>query len=296
MIRSTSKGYIQSTTSGMINELKQERNVLLLGLGAEFRTTQSTNMYANFSQSYRPVTYSELTTSATTDVIDPNLKDASGYNMDFGFRGSIKNYLSFDVGGFYLSYDNRIGTVTQNNLPFRTNIGTSLSKGIESFVEIAPISIITDHSQLGYIRLFVSYAYVDAKYTQWNNPAISNTPLKAIAGKRVENAPQNILRYGTTYSIKHLSATFQLNQTSDVYTDAANTEKSNATATIGKISGYAVMDASLSYVFEEQYNVKMGVNNLADEKYATRRAGGYPGPGLLPANGRTLYVSIGGKF
>ncbi len=296
MINSSAKGYINTSAAGNMEGKRQERNVLLLGLGAQYQTTAATNIYANFSQSYRPVTYSELTPSATTDVIDPNLKDAKGYNADFGFRGQVKNYLSFDVGGFYLNYDNRVGTVIQNGLPYRTNIGTSVSQGIESFVEFDPIRVFTNNSRFGYIRVFASFAYVDAKYTKWNNPAIATDPLKTIEGKRVENAPQTVGRYGATYSIQDFSATFQLNQVSEVYTDAVNTEKPNATGTIGKISGYVVMDASFTYVFAGKYNVKAGVNNLADEMYATRRAGGYPGPGLLPANGRTMFVSIGAKF
>lgn len=296
IINSTATGYINSSATGTIAAGVQNRSVLLYGLGAEFKTTSTTTIYANFSKSYRPVTFSELTPSATIDVIDPNMKDASGYNADFGFRGKFKNILNFDIGGFYLNYDNRIGTITQNNLPFRTNIGTSVSKGVESFVEIDPIRIITNNSRVGYIRLFVSYAFVDATYTKWNNPAIASDPTKSIENKRVENAPQNIGRYGATYSFKTFSATFQLNQVSDVFTDAANTEKPNATGTIGKISGYSVMDFSLSYLFAKKYNVKTGVNNLTDEVYATRRAGGYPGPGILPANGRTFYVSIGAKL
>jgi Fe(3+) dicitrate transport protein len=38
------------------------------------------------------------------------------------------------------------------------------------------------------------------------------------------------------------------------------------------------------------------VNNLSDERYFTRRAGGYPGPGILPADGRNVYFSVGVKF
>jgi len=56
------------------------------------------------------------------------------------------------------------------------------------------------------------------------------------------------------------------------------------------------MDLSCAYVFMENCNIKTGVNNLTDEVYATRRAGGYPGPGLLPGNGRTFYVSFGVNF
>ena len=296
IIKSTAKGYINSTVNGKINDQKSERNVLLFGCGIEFKTTKTTNIYANMSSSYRPVTFSELTPSSTIEVIDQNLKDASGYNFDFGFRGKIKHFLNFDIGGYYLHYENRIGTITKDNLPFKTNIGTSLSRGIEALVEFDPISLATKNSKVGYANFFASYSYIDATYTHWNNPAIENDPLKSIKNKRVENAPKHIGRYGVTYYLKRLSITYQFNKVSDIYTDAANTEKSNATSTVGKISGYTVMDISISYLLKEKYSIKAGVNNLTDEKYATRRSGGYPGPGLLPANGRTMFISIGGKF
>ncbi|MBK6523166.1 MAG: TonB-dependent receptor [Sphingobacteriaceae bacterium] len=96
--------------------------------------------------------------------------------------------------------------------------------------------------------------------------------------------------------LQNFSATFQLNAIDGLYSDAANTQAANSTATIGKIPGYTIMDASLTYGFSKNYNFKAGVNNLADVNYFTRRAGGYPGPGLMPGNGRTFFVSIGAKF
>ena len=112
----------------------------------------------------------------------------------------------------------------------------------------------------------------------------------------MENAPERIERYGFTYQYDRFSATFQFNSVGDVYTDANNTFESNAGATIGLISGYQVMDLSATYSFRSRLELKGGINNLTDEVYATRRAGGYPGPGILPANGRTLYLSIGARF
>ncbi len=56
------------------------------------------------------------------------------------------------------------------------------------------------------------------------------------------------------------------------------------------------MDATFSYRFMNRFNLSAGVNNIADVKYATRRAGGYPGPGIMPGNGRTFFVSLGAKF
>ena len=295
-IENQSEGYINTTKLGTLNPEKRVRQILLYGIGSEFMVTEKTNLYGNYSLAYRPVTFSELTPSATTEIIDPNLKDASGFNADFGYRGTVKNYLSFDVGVFYLHYDNRIGTLTQNGAPFKTNIGTSVSQGVESYIEIDVVKIFTEKSKVGSISVFASNSFIDAKYVKWNNPAITNDQAKSIENKRVENAPQYIHRFGATYFLNGFSATFQLSSVGDVFTDAVNTETPNATGTIGKLSGYQVMDASLSYKFMEYYNFKAGVNNIADQKYATRRAGGYPGPGIMPGNGRTVFVSIGASF
>lgn len=294
------EGYINTTSTGTLAADKRVRKILLYGIGSEFTPTilgtEKTNVYGNFSLAYRPVTFSELTPSATTEIIDPNLKDASGFNADFGYRGLVKDFLNFDVAVFYLHYDNRIGTLTQNGAPFKTNIGTSVSKGVESYIEINLVKILADKSKIGSVSLFASNSFIYAKYVKWNNPTIANDPAKSIQDKRVENAPQYIHRYGATYYLNNFSATIQLSSVGDVFTDAANTETPNATGTIGKLSGYQVMDVSLSYPFMERFIFKAGVNNIRDEKYATRRTGGYPGPGILPGNGRTIFVSVGASF
>ena len=77
-----------------------------------------------------------------------------------------------------------------------------------------------------------------------------------------------------------------------VYTDAANTVLANASATVGQLSAYDIHDASVSYKFNKNYQVKIGANNLFNEIYATRRSGGYPGPGLLPSQGRSIYGTM----
>lgn len=295
-IENSIEGYINTTSTGTLSTDTRSRKLFLYGIGSEFMVTSKTNLYANFSQAYRPVTFSELTPSATTEVIDPNLKDASGFNFDLGYRGSVKDYLNFDVGVFFLQYENRIGTISQNNSTFKTNIGTSVSMGVESYIEFDPIKMLVENSKVGSLSLFASLSFIDAKYTKWNNPAIENDPAKSIKDKRVENAPETIHRFGATYFLNRFSATFQLSKVGSVYTDAANTELPNTSGTTGKLSGYQVMDASVSYHFLERYNIKAGVNNIADEKYATRRSGGYPGPGIMPGNGRTIFMSIGASF
>jgi Fe(3+) dicitrate transport protein len=296
MIENSKAGYINTTSSGNIALEKRTRNVILYGAGVEFKVTSQSNIYANYSTAFRPVTYSELTPSATTEIIDPKLKDAEGFNADFGYRGTLRKFINFDLGVFYLNYANRIGTITIDGAPYKTNIGASVSQGVESYIEIDVVKAFTTNEKFGNLNIFASNALIDAKYTKWDNPAIAEDPLKSIKDKKVEYAPAYIHRFGATYIYKKLSATFQYNTTAAVYTDAVNTELPNAAATVGKLPAYQVMDLSFSLKFLNNYNVKAGVNNLLDEKYATRRAGGYPGPGILPGNGRTIFVTFGAKF
>jgi Fe(3+) dicitrate transport protein len=285
------EGTINSNTSSIVPQTSY-RNILLAGIGSEYLISTKTNIYANISQAYHPVTFSEFTPSNADEIIDPNLKDAKGLNADFGYRGMVKNFLNFDVGMFYLNYDNRVGTILQNGANFKTNIGQSVSQGIESFIEINPFKIWNENPKWGSISLFTSNSFIDAKYVN----SKETDPTKSYNGKQVENAPRNINRMGLTYTYKTFTSTFLYSSSSEIYTDALNTELPNTTYQIGKIEGYKVMDLSCAYVFLKNCNIKSGVNNLADEAYATRRSNGYPGPGLLPGNGRTFYLSFGVKF
>ena len=289
-IRSSARGRINSTATETINEQQRDRNILLIGAGAEYNVTSKSNIYANFSQGFRPVLFSELTPSATTDVIDQNLKDASGYNLDFGYRGALfNNSLKFDIGAFRLFYDNRIGTISANGNPFRTNIGASMSQGLEAYVEYDVLKMYKQRNKAG-ISIFVNYAYVDAQYTRWDHPTTN------LVNKKVENAPNHILRTGLNIKIKGLTATLQYNYVSEVFTDAANTIEANATSTTGLLPAYNLLDLNLAYHINDTYLFRAGVNNLTNEVYATRRSGGYPGPGILPGTGRSFYLSVGVKF
>jgi Fe(3+) dicitrate transport protein len=117
-----------------------------------------------------------------------------------------------------------------------------------------------------------------------------------IKNNRVENAPRNIYRTGLTYSKKKLTATVQYSYVSEAYSDANNTKTPTANGVNGLIPSYSVVDMSGTYKFSEQFFVKAGVNNLFNEKYFTRRAGGYPGPGVLSAEPRNFFTTIGVKL
>ena len=305
-LRATASGRLNFNASGSENLIGNEqrtRSFLIAGIGTEFHFTPETELYANFMQAYRPMLFSDLSAATTTDVIDPDLSDAKGYNIDLGYRGRHKNYLFFDVSVYFLQYDNRIGVVTQQRADgsfynYRTNVGSSNSKGFEGLVEIDPVKAWVPESKWGSISLFGSYAFTDARYKDLevitrNGSTLIKSNLK---NKKVENAPEHILRAGISYLYKGLTVTWQFSHVSDAFSDANNTVTPNAAATSGLIPSYNVQDLSLNYKFLENYNLRAGINNLTDARYFTRRGGGYPGPGLLPADGRSVFVSLGAKF
>lgn len=273
-----------------LQNIKRSRDFLLVGIGSEYHLTPSTELYANFSQAYRPIQFANLQAPPTTDIVDPDLKDARGYNIDLGYRGKVKNYLQFDISGFYLQYNNRVGTITPSGANYRliTNVGASTSKGLESYIEFNPVRAFTNSEHTDLI-LFSSYAYTDARYS--GNHKDANTK-----DKKVENAPQDILRAGISFGYKSFLFTTQLSHVGAAFSDANNTLAASANGNTGLIPSYTVTDLTASYKFSKNLNIKAGVNNVGDKRYFTRRAGGYPGPGALPADGRTFFISIGAKF
>ncbi len=283
-----------------LQDQQRSRGFIIGGLGLEYALTHSTKLYANATQSYRPVQFADLTTPPTTDVIDPNLTDAKGLNIDAGFRGSVRDYLLFDISAYHLDYDNRVGTIKQqrNDGTFynlRTNVGRSTAQGVEAFGELNITKALGAASKAGDLSAFVSYAYNDARYTNFKVVTVVNNALSEsnLENKKVEYAPDNILRAGLTYAYRGAGLTIQYSYTDQVFTDANNTVAASANAQNGLIPSYSLLDMTAGYKHASGVSVKGGVNNLTNKNYFTRRAGGYPGPGLLPADGRTFFVTLG---
>jgi Fe(3+) dicitrate transport protein len=286
-ISNTAKGYTVKEEKIQVDE-KSIRNMPLFGIGTEFKIGYNTNLYANFSQAYRPISYSQLTPFGISSRIDANLKDASGYNADFGYRGTVRNYLNFDLGLFYLAYDKRIGLVLQTDpvtgaqYTLRTNVANSVHKGAEVYVEFNPVKLLAPSAKSGF-SVFNSFAYTDARYTSGK-----------FKGNRVEAASEYVNRTGLSLYHKQLSVTLQMNNNGDAFGDATNARQSDNPA-VGYIPAYTVFDASASYKVKN-YVLKCGVNNAANKSYFTRRADEYPGPGIIPATGRSFYAGVTAIF
>lgn len=286
-------GFAADSTAIVLQNIQRSRSFLLAGAGAEYHLTNETELYANYMQAYRPIQFANLQAPPTTNIVDPNLRDAKGYNIDLGYRGKVKNFLQFDISGYYLQYNNRVGNIVFTSGPdsaktMVTNVGASTSKGLESYVEFNPIRAFSKN-EVADLILFGSYGYTNAKYSGDHKDAHTK-------GKKVENAPEHIFRGGISAGYKGFLLTGQVSHVSETFSDANNTVAPTTNAQNGLIPAYTVTDLTATYKFSKNLSLKAGINNLFDDRYITRRSGGYPGPGALPADGRTAFVSIGAKF
>jgi len=286
-INSTATGYKTEDEFKIYTEQVRNRYFPLFGTGLEFKPTYNTSLYGNISQAYRPIDYGQLEPLGVISKIDSKLKDATGFNSDIGYRGTVKNYLNFDIGAFYMAYNNRIGVVLKTNefgeeYTYRTNIANSVHQGVEAYVEFNIIKCINPASKYG-ISIFDSYSYIDAKYTTGE-----------FKGNRVEASANTINRIGLILNDNHFSITCQYNYVGDAFGDASNI-KVSSDPVAGYIPAYSVIDCSASYKYKN-YAIKLGGNNLADKAYFTRRTDEYPGPGIIPSIGRSWYIGLSAKF
>ena len=304
--------YVEGAASGrngfaggapvLLQNQNRSRGFLLSGIGAEYHAGKLVEIYGNISQAYRPVQFADLAAPPTTDIIDQQLKDSKGFNADLGFRGKYGDVFMFDASIYFLQYNNRIGTIVQQRQDgsfynFRTNVGNSNSNGIEALVEYSFFKKQL-YPRKWELRMFSSIALNDSRYGDFKVIAknSSNQLVETnLRNKRVENAPNQIIRSGFTIAYKNVSLTSQHSYTSEAYSDANNTVQASANGNIGLIPSYAVWDLTMAWN-HKQYNFKAGINNLTNEFYFTRRAGGYPGPGAMPADGRTFFMTAGVKF
>ncbi|MES2517036.1 MAG: TonB-dependent receptor [Bacteroidota bacterium] len=266
----------------------------LFGVNTQYKITPTIRAYAGWAQAYRPVIFSDVIPPTALDVTDPNLKDAFGYNAEVGVSGTIEDRLSFDVSYFQIQYNNRIGSLIvpdQNgqNYVYKTNVGNTLTNGLEIYAEAKALK--THRSRLS---VFTATSYFEGFYQK--GTVVINGENKSIEGNRLETLPRWISRSGIRFQHKTLSATFQCSHVTESFSDALNTVTPSADGAKGIVPAYTVLDLNFTMKFASNYSLKLGINNLTNEQYFTKRPTGYPGVGIWASDGRSIVATFSFKL
>lgn len=300
-IKTESEGYykninLDAAGNPLLNETiysndTRRRSFVLFGIGSSYKPSRYLEVYNNISQNYRSVTFADISIVNPAFVINPDITDEKGYNLDIGVRGVFKKIVSYDLSAFMLYYNDRIGFVQKvfqdgNVKSERGNVGNAVIYGLETLVDFNLIKLFDiDYDYAA--SLFVNTSFIDSNY--------KSSSINGITGKKVEFVPRINLKSGLKLSYKDFTSSIQYTYMSEQFTDASNSVKSNLSGVIGIIPSYDVLDFAFSYKYEN-FKIESGINNLLDTSYFTRRATGYPGPGIIPSPPRNWYVTLEFKF
>lgn len=263
------------------------RKFVIGGIGVSYKPFDRLEFYTNISQNYRSITFGDMRVDNPSAAIDPNLKDEKGYSFDIGARSQRTTFLNYDVSAFFLNYNNRIGErLTKDNtfgrvIRLRANVGQAVIMGLESYGEIDIVRGFNPNSNWSTL-VFGNLALITSKYIK--------SDIAGITGNKVEFIPDYNIKTGLRLGYKGFKASVQFTAVGDQFTDATNAVEGRNTAAGGIIPSYEIYDLSLSYEWR-RYKLEGSINNMTNQMYFTRRATGYPGPGILPSDGRGFFIT-----
>ena len=265
----------------------RKRSFTLLGLGLSYKRSEKIEFYANISQNYRSVTFADISIINPAFSINPNITDEKGFTADFGLRGNIDKIASFDLSFFNLSYQDRIGFVQRayrdgSVKSERGNVGDANILGVESLIDLnlKEFSGINNNNYL--FNVFLNFSFIDSEYIKSEEPGVT--------GKKVEFIPNSNIKTGLRFGYKNFLFSTQYTFLSSQYTDSSNAVAGNLSGVIGLIPSYEIVDISSSFL-AGRFKFELGINNLFNRAYYTRRATGYPGPGIITSPNRNIYFT-----
>lgn len=269
----------------------KDRDFFLFGIGLSYKPQNRIEFYGNVALNYRSVTFNDIRTAIPNQEIDANITDEDGYTSDIGIRGQWSDKLTFDASVFGLYYDGKIGDkqiIGSNGAPgrIRKNIGTAFTYGFEALLDWKLDKTFFGQNENFQWNVFSNIALTDSEYIESEEANIK--------GNSVEFVPLYNLKAGTGIGYKNFLASLQFTYVSEQFTDANNStveRNDNTTGISGKIPTYHIADFSASYKWKH-FKLEAGVNNFTNNKYFTRRATGYPGPGIIPSDLRSFYTTL----
>lgn len=277
--------------------VEKNRQFVLLGLGLSYKFKNGLELYGNISQNYRSVTFNDIRTANPSAAIDENITDEFGYTSDIGIRGRIRDVFSLDASVYALYYNEKIGEYliqvpnSAQLVRFRSNVGTGITYGFESIFNFNLGKIFFRGNENFIWKAFANVAITDSEYLKSDQPNIK--------GNKVEFVPLYNTKYGTQIGYKNTLMSVQYMAVGKQFTSAENQPldtNDNTYGIYGEIPAYDVFDLSISQKIGKHFKFEAGINNVLNNWYFTRRATGYPGPGIIPSEPRVFYGTIEFKF
>ena len=236
-------------------------------------------LYGTVAQAYRPITYGELVPTSATGVVNGDLKEGNSLQFELGMRGKPTSYLTFDVSGFYFTFDDQVGEVILPGGQITTqNVGDARYAGFEAGMELDILGMFNGgaESPYGQFNLYGNVTLLDAEFTSGPN-----------SGFVPAYAPEYQFKVGGIYRWKDRIKTALIGTiVDDHFANASN-------SATHFVPAYTVWDLTAEVNFcNGRLGVFAGINNVFDEDFW----GEVRDEGILPAARRNYYGGVKIRF
>lgn len=296
-VNTSAAGYFKSYAINLANDTLQVnvenkknstvRDIHLAGLGITYNAKKYGKIIGNVSQNFRSVNFSDINVVVPNFRVDENIQDERGFTADLNYTKNWKQSAYLSVTGYYVYYANRIGDiweVDEENFDIyqlRTNVSASRTIGAEITAFWRFNKKLGLRDSLHNLNVLANVTVNNAKYIG------SGTNVE---GNWVEMVPAFTAKTSLNYEYKNWLVTGLLNFQTQQFSEATNATES-ATGLFGTIPSFYVIDTKASYKFKK-FTFQLSVNNITNVNYFTQRAIGYPGPGIIPSEGRTFWGGL----
>jgi len=249
--------------------------VPIFGLAVAYEFARKVEFYGNISQSYRPKIFTQAVPTGGTTQSPRDLQESAAVQYEIGFRGTPRDWLTWDVSGFLLDFDDQIGTIAlPGGRSTLANVGRARHYGVEFAGEVDLIGWIDSHHRLlpersvqkgaedhakrkglldsiGSLSLYANATLLDAEFVRG--------PLD---GKTPRFAPDYLIRTGLIYRLQdRWKVAFLGTFVDEAFADDTNTAERTVPA-------YAVWDLTAeAKIYKEIVSVNAGINNVFNEDY-----------------------------
>lgn len=266
---------VDERKGGILGEKDRTENVPLFGLGIAYHTNDESQVYANISEGYKPLNWSEAIPTKVDEFVDGDIKSSKTLNSEIGYRGQT-DQLNWDVSAFFIRYENKIAKVGKT----LTNSGAGTHKGLDAATEIKLSNFFGALKPFGDFNLYANISLLDARYTSG-----------ALEGRTPQYAPKTMTRVGAIYNKENkLKVALMGVIVGHHYADDNNGNSQ------GKnnfdIPSYTVFDLTADWNVTNNWMVSAGINNLLDKEYYSR----VRSEGVIWALDRNYYAGVSYKF
>lgn len=262
---------VNGTSSTRDTMVVTESNVMgvIPGAGFNLIVSKSLNLFGGVHRGFAPPRVKDAISS---EGIAYELDAETSWNYELGIRTTPLRWLSAEVTGFYMDFENQIIPVSESSGGSGSGLvngGRTTHSGVETALTINTREL---SGSKYYAELHAGVGYVKSVYSA--DRFIGGTD----AADNIRNnftpyAPEwNATGKLSLYSPFGLSITLGGNYVSDQFSDESNTIEATADGRTGLIASHYTFDAGAKMVIQKINTVfHVCVKNLTDERYITSR-------------------------